>query len=179
MQNLSESKPVIPEKVSVTPNTQMARPDSRFQLGKQDVNPGTSAGTGRDIGSAGEGASLTANASPAVENEPVPEPPPVKPPAPPAPAVIQSLGVINGKATSLPKPNYPPAAIATNVQGAVSVQVLIDETGRVVSAKAVSGNGLLKAAAEQAARNAKFSPTYLSKVPVKVTGVIIYNFARG
>jgi len=82
-------------------------------------------------------------------------------------------------AISLPKPNYPAAAQAVNVQGKVDVQVLIDETGRVISAKAVSGNGMLKSAAEQAARNARFSPTYLSKVPVKVTGVIVYNFSRG
>ena len=88
------------------------------------------------------------------------------------------MGVVNGQATSLPKPNYPPAALAANLQGSVSVQVLIDEAGRVISAKAVNGNGMLKSAAEQAARNARFSPTLLSKVPVKVTGFIVYNFMK-
>ncbi len=90
----------------------------------------------------------------------------------------QSLGVINGKASYLPKPVYSPAAIAVHAGGKVDVQVMIDEAGRVVSAKAVSGHILLRPAAEQAARNAKFTPTYLSKVPVKVTGVIVYNFMR-
>jgi protein TonB len=88
------------------------------------------------------------------------------------------MGVVNGMATSLPKPNYPPAAKAVNVQGKVDVQVLIDESGRVISAKAVSGNALLREAAVAAARNARFTPTLLSKVPVKVTGVIVYNFNR-
>jgi hypothetical protein len=55
---------------------------------------------------------------------------------------------------------------------------MIDEAGRVVSAHAVSGNVLLRPAAEVAARGSKFTPTMLSNVPVKVTGVIVYNFIR-
>ena len=35
---------------------------------------------------------------------------------------------------------------------------------------------VLRAAAVQAARSSKFSPTKLSGQPVKVTGVIVYNF---
>ena len=87
-----------------------------------------------------------------------------------------SGGVLNGKATSLPKPPYPPAARAVRASGSVSVQVLVDETGRVVSAAAVSGHPLLRNAAEQAARAARFSPTLLGGEPVKVSGVIVYNF---
>ncbi len=60
--------------------------------------------------------------------------------------------------------------------GEVKVQVLIDERGNVVSASAISGHPLLRAAAQAAARQAKFTPTKLSEQPVKVTGVIIYNF---
>lgn len=87
-----------------------------------------------------------------------------------------SGGVLNGKAMSLPKPPYPPAARAVRASGAVTVQVLIDELGNVVSASAVSGHPLLRAAAVQAAREAKFSPTYLEGRQVKVSGVITYNF---
>jgi TonB family protein len=87
-----------------------------------------------------------------------------------------SGGVLNGKAMSLPKPPYPPAARAVRASGAVTVQVLIDEQGNVVSANAVSGHPLLRAAAVQAARAATFSPTYLEGRPVKVSGVITYNF---
>jgi TonB family protein len=87
-----------------------------------------------------------------------------------------SGGVLNGKAIALPKPAYPAAARAVRASGPVTVQVLIDEEGNVISASAVSGNPLLRAAAVQAARGAKFSPTRLSGQPVKVSGVVVYNF---
>lgn len=91
------------------------------------------------------------------------------------PKVI-SGGVLNGKAISLPKPPYPPAARAVRASGNVTVQVTVDERGNVISATAVSGHPLLRAAAANAARGAKFSPTLLSGQPVKVTGVVTYNF---
>jgi TonB family protein len=87
-----------------------------------------------------------------------------------------SAGVVNGKAVTLPKPEYPAAAKAVRAGGSVNVQVLIDENGDVISAKAVSGHPLLQSAAVQAARQAKFKPTTLSGQPVKVTGIIVYNF---
>jgi periplasmic protein TonB len=102
-----------------------------------------------------------------------PPPPEVKPTPPRAPI---SGGVLNGKAISLPKPSYPPIARAAHASGTVAVQVTIDENGNVISAHAVSGHPLLQAVAVAAARGAKFSPTKLSGQPVKVTGVITYNF---
>jgi TonB family protein len=89
---------------------------------------------------------------------------------------IISGGVLNGKAISLPKPRYPAVGTAVKASGTVVVQVTIDENGNVISASAVSGHPLLRAAAVEAARDAKFSPTKLSGQPVKVTGVINYNF---
>ncbi len=89
-----------------------------------------------------------------------------------------SGGVLNGKATSLPKPAYPAAARAVKASGAVNVQITIDEQGNVVSASALSGHPLLRQAAEQAARGATFSPTLLQGQAVSVTGMLIYNFAR-
>ena len=53
----------------------------------------------------------------------------------PTPPKTISGGVLNGKATSLPKPQYPAAAKAANASGAVNVQVLVDENGDVVSAR--------------------------------------------
>jgi TonB family protein len=93
----------------------------------------------------------------------------------PAPKSING-GVVNGKAKTLVKPTYPAAARATAASGEVKVQVTIDEQGDVVSATAVSGHPLLRAAAVEAARASKFSPTLLSGQPVKVSGVIVYNF---
>lgn len=87
-----------------------------------------------------------------------------------------SGGVLNGKAMSLPRPPYPPAARAVRAAGAVNIQVLIMEDGSVFSAAAVSGHPLLRMAARSAACGAAFSPTTLSGNPVKVSGVITYNF---
>jgi TonB family protein len=105
------------------------------------------------------------------------EPPPAPPtPAPPPKRIITASRVLNGLAISLPKPPYPPLAKQAGAQGAVNVQVVIDETGKVISAKAVSGNPLLMRAAQQAAFGAVFSPTKLGEQAVKVSGVITYNF---
>jgi hypothetical protein len=56
------------------------------------------------------------------------------------------------------------------------VQVVIDESGRVISAVPVSGHPLLKAAAAEAAKRSTFSATKMSGQPVKVYGIITYNF---
>lgn len=85
-------------------------------------------------------------------------------------------GVLNGKAISLPKPAYPPAARAVRAGGTVSVQLTIDEDGNVATAEAIAGHPLLRNAAVTAARGAKFSPTTESGKPVRVTGVVVYNF---
>jgi hypothetical protein len=87
-----------------------------------------------------------------------------------------SDGVLNKKALSLPQPDYP--VDLPRLGGMIRIQVLIDETGKVVSAKAVSGleNVSLRAAAESAALKATFSPTLLYGKPVRVSGVITYNF---
>ncbi|HWS89292.1 MAG TPA: cytochrome c oxidase assembly factor Coa1 family protein [Pyrinomonadaceae bacterium] len=87
-----------------------------------------------------------------------------------------SGGVLNGKAISKPQPPYPALAKAARAQGTVVVQVTVDETGGVTSAKAVSGHPLLQQAAIAAAKQAKFSPTLLSGKPVKVSGMLTYNF---
>jgi Ca-activated chloride channel homolog len=91
-------------------------------------------------------------------------------------ARVYSAGVLNGKAMSLPKPAYPSVAKAVRTSGQVTVQVIIDERGNVISTKVVGGNPLLHAAAVAAARQAKFTPTMLSGKPVKVAGAIVYNF---
>ena len=85
-------------------------------------------------------------------------------------------GILNNKAVALPVPEYPAAAKAVRAQGAVNVQVTVDEEGNVISVAAVSGHPLLRAAAVNAAREAKFAPTQLSGQPIKITGVLVYNF---
>ena len=87
-----------------------------------------------------------------------------------------SGGVLNGKALSLPAPLYPEIAKRARTQGLVSVEVVIDVSGRVISAKAVSGPEMLREAAERAAMQARFTPALLSGQPVKMSGTINYNF---
>jgi protein TonB len=87
-----------------------------------------------------------------------------------------SGGVLNGKAYELPKPKYPAAARAVRASGSVVIQVLIDTDGTVFSAVAAGGHPLLQRSSEIAACSAKFQPTLLNGQPVKVSGVIVYNY---
>jgi TonB family protein len=88
-----------------------------------------------------------------------------------------SSGVLNGRATSLPKPEYPEAAKAVRAGGTVVVRVVVDESGDVISAAAISGHPLLRAASVEAAKAAKFPATMIdTPKPVKVSGMVVYNF---
>lgn len=104
------------------------------------------------------------------------KPPPLKVEPTQKKQVINKGSLITSQAVSLPKPPYPAIARAAGVSGAVTVQILLDETGKVISARAISGNHLLQAAAVKAAYQARFSPTILTGQPVKVSGIITYNF---
>jgi TonB family protein len=102
-----------------------------------------------------------------------------EPPASPAPKTnlkSVSRGVLNGSAIQLPAPAYPDIARRMRASGVVVVEVVIDENGKVISANAVSGPGILREVAVQAAHRARFSPTKLSGQPVRITGTINYNF---
>ena len=104
-----------------------------------------------------------------LESDPPPAPRPILKPV--------SGGVLNGTAISLPSPSYPDAAKRLRMAGVVSIEVVVDETGKVISAVATSGPPMLRDVAVQAAMRARFSPTKLSGQPVKVSGVINYKFA--
>jgi protein TonB len=110
---------------------------------------------------------------------PPPPPPPPKPTPEPTPVpkkITVSAGVIQGSAINKVQPPYPPIAKAARASGAVQVQVTIDEDGRVIEASVLSGHPLLRDSALQAARRWTFRPTQLSGVPVKVQGVLTFNF---
>ncbi len=183
-QSLSPAKPTFVAPLDdprTTPTTISVVPNSIQTWTSRDpapAGPETPNGSVRGETDSGTGTVGIGNPPEPTEPDPVIEPPSIKKPAETKPALVRSEGPINGKATYLPKPPYPAAAIALNIQGKVDVQVMIDETGKVVSSNAVSGHPFLRAVAERAAWQAKFSPTYLAKVPVKVTGVIVYNFSR-
>ena len=119
----------------------------------------------------GTGSIISGAAKVEVKTDDAPPPPPK-----PTPRAPISGGVLNGKAVRLVQPSYPPIARSAHASGQVNVQITIDENGNVISAHAVSGHPLLQGAAVGAARASKFTPTKLSGQPVKVSGVIIYNF---
>lgn len=180
IQNIMSSPVKPPEKIE-TAKLDFKAMRERVNTMKGDFNSDNGrveSGAGRvvsDGSTSGGGLSPGAGNAPTGGNDEEDAPPPPKPTPKPVPKTV-SGGVLNGKATSLPKPPYPAAAKAVRAGGAVSVQVLISESGSVISASAVSGHPLLRAAAEAAARGARFSPTLLSGQPVKVSGVITYNF---
>ena len=92
--------------------------------------------------------------------------------------VVEESRILNGRALYIPKPEYP-LAIAAREEGMVLVKVLIDETGKVVSASDLcQGPPGLSRLAVNAARMARFTPTKLSGKPVRVYGQIIYDFRR-
>jgi TonB family protein len=87
-----------------------------------------------------------------------------------------SEGVLQGIAIKKVRPVYPAIAKQVKARGMVQVQVTIAEDGRVMEADIISGPPLLRSAALEAARQWLFSPTTLSKVPVKVQGILTFNF---
>jgi TonB family protein len=89
---------------------------------------------------------------------------------------IKVVSELCGKAISIPKPIYPKEAKATKVSGAVKVDVVIDEKGRVIWAGAATGEPMLQEASRRAACRARYSPTVISNRAVKTQTSIRYNF---
>lgn len=87
-----------------------------------------------------------------------------------APAALSAL------ATRKTSPRYPAAATSARIEGVVIIEVEVDESGRVTSARAVSGNGVLRPAAIEAAKNWLFRPTVVEGMPAKVIGTLSFNF---
>jgi TonB family protein len=113
------------------------------------------------------------DASPTPSRTPIPTPQPtiIRPGQSPTPNRNVNGGVLNGMAVSLPRPVYPPMAKQIGAGGEVRVQVAVDANGNVVSARAVSGHPLLRAAAESAARQSRMRIEAANS-----TGQIVYNF---
>jgi len=163
----------VPTHASAVASTVPPLPPGNVILGDRNVDAVSSS---IPIGTSGRGSISGGNEGRTIVEIPDAPPPPPRPSPTPNRNYVKSGGVLNGQAVDLPKPVYPQIAKNAHATGVVTVQVLIDETGKVVSAQAVSGHPLLKAAAAQAAYRARFTPTYLSQQPVKVSGVITYNF---
>jgi protein TonB len=172
---------LAPKTVSIAPPVPELPEGMRdYKIGIPSAGDNILSGSGNRIpgdGSGDSGSGGFNKIGEIVKEAPPPPPLPVKKEVakPAAPKTI-SKGVINGQATYLPRPIYTPIAKAAHASGLVTVQVLIDENGKVISAHALNGNPLLLKEAVQAAYQARFTPTLLSNQAVKVSGVITYNF---
>jgi TonB family protein len=152
---------VLPEKIGTSPSTAAS------------ISPVPPEGDANPASPDTAGAKPAANA----ERDPKPEDPTHVATEPGKRGPI-SAGVLNGKALSLPRPEYPAEAKAAGAEGVVVIQVTIDEQGNVTDARAISGPKMLQEVSINAALQAKFSPTLLQGEPVKVTGVLVFNFGR-
>ncbi|HEY6243859.1 MAG TPA: energy transducer TonB [Pyrinomonadaceae bacterium] len=157
---------LTPEKVSTAPNPDLpVRGSVPFKIGSADSNAILPGGTKGVAGPSTSGVQVN-----------IPDELPPPPPAQAPPKILKFTELINSHALVLPKPPYPPLAKQIRLQGTVVIQVLIDENGKVLSARPVSGHPMLLPEAQRAAMQAKFSPTTLNGVAVKVSGMISYNF---
>jgi TonB family protein len=95
---------------------------------------------------------------------------------PAAPATRTSSGVTQPRLLNAPAPIYPYAARAEHVQGDVSVDLLIDETGKVASMTVLSGPALLRPAALDALKQRKYAPAMLDGKPTTSHIVVIVHF---
>ncbi|PYS68343.1 MAG: hypothetical protein DMF69_20485 [Acidobacteria bacterium] len=161
---------VVPERISATPSKNLPLPEGGIvHIGGPDR---TVVGTPGGPGAISGGRQISTSPRVVIDDEP----PPVPESKPVVPAIVRRSVILNSEAIYLPKPSYPALARNIRLQGTVAVQVLIDESGKVISAKAVSGHPMLVAEAQRAASQARFSPTKINGQPVKISGVISYNF---
>ncbi|MFL6230202.1 MAG: energy transducer TonB, partial [Pyrinomonadaceae bacterium] len=86
------------------------------------------------------------------------------------------VGTLNDRATSLPRPAFPVMGKRLAEPVTVSVEVVVDQTGRVVEAKAQNGPLALRESAEAAARRATFFPFYEEGRPVRARGWLNFGF---
>ena len=107
----------------------------------------------------------------------VTRPPVFADPNPAPPQTRVHGGILNGRAVRLVRPTVPPDAQKAGASGKVEVNIVFDEEGRVIWARAISGHPLLRSVCEDAARQTTFPPTKVEGHLVKVRGVLIYNFS--
>lgn len=170
-----------PDTISTERNRVAEIPRNRsFVIGDRNTDPADNGGGLNNLPGGGHVPNNNRNAVVVPVPSDDPEPPPRATPTPasvkPPDRIRVASSVISSKIITKPAPAYPVIAKQVGAQGTVTVEILIDEQGRVVSAHATSGHPLLRTAAQQSAYQARFSPTSIAGQPVKVSGIITYNF---
>ena len=99
------------------------------------------------------------------------------PPAPEAPKVYRVGGVIREpqRIVDVP-PVYPAIAVAARKEGVVILEAMLDETGKVAQLRVLRSEPLLDAAALDAVRRWRYTPTLLNNVPVPVLLTVTVRF---
>lgn len=94
------------------------------------------------------------------------------------PARISS-GVIAGLLIAPIRPEYPDIAKITHTQGTVVVDAIISRAGAIESAQVLSGPPMLRAAALEAVRQARYRPFLLNGQPTEVQTTVTIVFRMG
>ena len=74
------------------------------------------------------------------------------------------------------EPEYPEEARRQNIQGAVVIEVHIDQAGVVQEVKLISGPDILAKAATDAVKQWRYRPTLLNGQPVETETQVLVNF---
>jgi periplasmic protein TonB len=106
----------------------------------------------------------------------VPPPPPIDQPADRKPLKIGGAIRAPNRIAATP-PVYPPFAITARIEGEVVLEALIDEQGRVTGVRVLKSVPLLDAAAVDAVRTWRYTPTLLNGVPVSVLMTVKVTFS--
>lgn len=172
-----EARFAPPEKPPVIPPAADAAKYPALKLARSSVaDAPTGIGVPSGDGLWGGSKDTEAPPPPPPAPKPTPKPEPTATPEPPRTLVTRSEGVLQGSAIRRATPTYPAMARQVKAMGTVQVQVTISEQGRVIEAAVLNGHPLLRNAALEAAKQWAFTPTRLSNVPVKVQGVLTFNF---
>ena len=88
---------------------------------------------------------------------------------------LVTAGSLNGRETKRVSPSYPSTAKTHNVVGTVRVFAIVDENGKIWVTNS-EGPTLLRAAAEEAARNWTFPPSMFNGKPARIAGYLDFEF---
>jgi TonB family protein len=106
-------------------------------------------------------------------------------PPPPAASTVKNVASdVARTATATPavpivkvQPIYPEVARRMKVTGTVHVAIVVDTTGKVISAKAVDGSPMLRGSAELAVKQWRFKPSTMNGKPVNGSGTVSIVFS--
>ncbi|HVQ56233.1 MAG TPA: TonB family protein, partial [Pyrinomonadaceae bacterium] len=95
----------------------------------------------------------------------------------PDPESVVDLGDLTSRATNLVKPEFTPEALKAGIVGSVKLELQLDKSGKVTSAKPLNtlSHGLTEQAVA-AARKSTFGAAQVNGKPARGVGTITYNF---